>query len=319
MANRGGRRVTRTRGLPAGLTVRAPERADAEAVTAMLRRSEEAIQGVADVDLEDVLADWSRPSFDLAGDAVLVVDGDRLVGYAEAFLARRRAEVCVDPDARGRGIGAALLRWTEERAIIGGVHELGQTVSDADAAALDLLRRNGYQTRWTSWILEIGLRDVDPDGDPGLPAGIELGALDPADDAASRAVHGLIDTAFSEWPDAHETTYEDWRAESLERTARWPGDVLLALEDGAPVGVALCLRYDDAFWVQQLAVRRSHRGRGVGRGLLRTAFARGRREGYELAGLSTDSRTGALALYERVGMRVARSFTHRRKRFDPPA
>jgi len=44
--------------------------------------------------------------------------------------------------------------------------------------------------------------------------------------------------------------------------------------------------------------------------LLADAFSTARRRGRRRAELSTDSRTGALSLYQRVGMQVRLSFTH---------
>ena len=52
------------------------------------------------------------------------------------------------------------------------------------------------------------------------------------------------------------------------------------------------------------------RGRGIGLALLRDAFRRAARQGRSGTALSTDSNTGALAFYERAGMRVEESFTH---------
>ena len=44
--------------------------------------------------------------------------------------------------------------------------------------------------------------------------------------------------------------------------------------------------------------------------MLHVAFGRSFDRGYDHTSVSTDSRTGALTLYERVGMRVVESFTH---------
>jgi len=54
----------------------------------------------------------------------------------------------------------------------------------------------------------------------------------------------------------------------------------------------------------------NHRHRGIARALLWTAFRRSFDSGYDHTSLSTDSRTGALMLYEHIGMHVTRSFTH---------
>ena len=66
--------------------------------------------------------------------------------------------------------------------------------------------------------------------------------------------------------------------------------------------------------MHQLAVAREHRNLGLGRALLLRAFELFHARGRASVGLSTDSRTGALGLYEHVGMRVVRSYTHHAKR-----
>ena len=44
--------------------------------------------------------------------------------------------------------------------------------------------------------------------------------------------------------------------------------------------------------------------------MLHVAFERSFERGYDHTSVSTDSRTGALTLYERIGMRVVESFTN---------
>jgi GNAT superfamily N-acetyltransferase len=70
----------------------------------------------------------------------------------------------------------------------------------------------------------------------------------------------------------------------------------------------------DEGWVNQVAVRRDQRGLGLGRALLASSFAAARERGATRFGLSTDSRTGALGLYERVGMTARLTYTHWAKR-----
>jgi len=60
-----------------------------------------------------------------------------------------------------------------------------------------------------------------------------------------------------------------------------------------------------------LAVRRDQRHRGLAQALLVDAFARGREHGASRSALSTDSRTGALTLYEKVGMEVGDVWVNR--------
>ena len=79
--------------------------------------------------------------------------------------------------------------------------------------------------------------------------------------------------------------------------------------DGDVVGVAMVVASEDGIlWVDELAVDARRRGLGLARALLADSFAEGRRRGLPRAGLSTDSRTGALGLYEHVGMEVVATF-----------
>jgi len=77
------------------------------------------------------------------------------------------------------------------------------------------------------------------------------------------------------------------------------------------VGAVISYDYPDAGegWISQLATKATHRHRGIALALLRTAFGWFHERGRTVAGVSTDSRTGALGLYEKVGMRVVRQYT----------
>jgi mycothiol synthase len=290
-------------GLPNGLSSRAPAPADLDAIVAVVAASEEASQGVVDVTREDIRSDWERPSFDMFADSVVVTDSARIVAYADIFSGR--AWVHVHPDHHGRGIGEALLRWTESRAREQGSTRVGQTIPDTNPSAAELLSSNRYGVRWETWVFQRELTTEPPE--PRLPDGITLRTFDEARDA--RATYELIETAFSEWPDRDPGFgFDDWVASFVRRIDFDPSLTFLLEDDGELVGVALCLVYDDEGWVQQIAVKRSHRGRGLGGALLQAAFREFRRRGLKTAGLSTESRTGARGVYEHVGMTITRSF-----------
>ena len=77
------------------------------------------------------------------------------------------------------------------------------------------------------------------------------------------------------------------------------------------VGVAVVILADDTAFVDRLATRGDHRNRGIAQALLVDAFAQGRAHGATVSELSTDSRTGALGLYEKVGMVVTSNYVNR--------
>lgn len=289
--------------VPDGFQARPPRDDEVAAVTSVVAASQLAANGEVDVSEADIVSDWSRPSFDLASDALVVVGAGDVFAYATQF--GERASVDVAPHATGRGIGTALLEWTEATARRRGAASVGQTVSEHEGAARRLLAAHGYEVRWESWIFRMPLDDAASTASP--PPGILVRPLRRPDD--DRAVYEVVDTAFSEWPDREPPLpFDDWRAAHLDHGETDSGLVLLAEEGVDLVGAALCMQFGDEGLVDQLAVAGSHRGRGIGRSLLSAAFAEFHRRGLRTAALSTDSRTGARDLYEHVGMRLSRTY-----------
>jgi ribosomal protein S18 acetylase RimI-like enzyme len=278
---------------------------DAEAVTALIRACEAHDGGRAERTLEDMLTIWARPSFSLATAALGVRDDHgELVGYG-GFAWARCADVWVAPSHRGRGIGTALMRWSWGAARALGYPSVGQSVHERAVDAVALLSGAGYEQSRTSWILEIVL-DTAP-APPVVPEGYALRTFVPGAD--DRAAHRVIDEAFGEWEDRSETSYEDWEADTLRRPGFVPERLVLAVRGEEVVG-ALVLVDDDEAFVEQLAVAPPHRGRGLARALLQHAFRVTWARGGRSCVLSTDSRTGALGLYERVGMRPRGTYLH---------
>ena len=120
------------------MDVRAPRRADAGAILAVLVARDVADIGRADCTLDDVHAD-------LAGahaDAWVAEDDGEIVGYA--VLDDRGAMVSVHPDREGRGAGTLLRAAAEARAGERGL-KVQQGVTASNAAARAHLRAAGYE------------------------------------------------------------------------------------------------------------------------------------------------------------------------------
>lgn len=277
---------------------------DIDGMTAVVAACELADDGIVEIDADDIASEWNRPGFDPATDTLGVFLGSTLVAFAEVYDGR--SDTDVHPEWRGRGIGTALMRWTWDRVRAMGRSEIGQTVPDVRTDAVDLFRSNGYEPRWTSWILQIDLdAPLDP---PSLPAAFSIRDYTDADE---RAVYEVVERAFNEWPGRDPSSFEAWRAVSVDREAFSRAATPVLIHDGAVAGVAVAFAYaaSDEGWVHQLAVAREHRGLGLGRALLQDAFRRVYDGGRRRCGLATDSRTGALGVYEAVGMKVRRSYT----------
>jgi mycothiol synthase len=288
--------------MPAGLATRPATRRDIDAITALVAACERSIDGVSEIDPSDIdLAFELAPS----DDGVLVVeDASRIVAWATTTDGRADADV--HPDHLGRGIGAALLHWTEERVMVSGRTSVRQVVTDANVAARRLFEGHGYTTYQTAWVLEKTLDEAPPTVE--VPSGILVRPFDLAD---APAVFQVIEDAFSEWPGREPSTFEKWAIRIRDHVAFAPDLSRVAFDGEELVGAALCMDYDgqDDGWVQQLATKATHRHRGIARALLEAMFLANHETGKRKVGLSTNSRTGALGLYERLEMRVRRSYT----------
>lgn len=290
--------------LPEGFVARPLTTDDIEAVTAVIAACELDDAGKVEISVDDIVAEWNRPDFDPATHTVGVFHGPVLVAAGEVY--KNRSDTDVHPEWRGRGIGSALMRWTWETARRLGSDQIGQTLPDERTDAVNLLRANGYEQRWTSWVLQIRL-DAPPEP-PVLPEGFEMRDFLPED---AHEVWQVISTAFGEWPEPHEFSFEAWQSMVTDHAAFKPEVSPLIVHDDRIVGALIGFDYpgNDEGWVQQLAVVKAYRGRGLAGALLRESFRRAYDAGLRKCGLSTDSRTGALGVYEHVGMKVRRSFT----------
>lgn len=143
---------------------------EAESVCDLVRACEQHDIGEAQVDLEDIISDWQRPSFDLETQSTGVYDGDTLIACAQVSNGRR-ADADVHPAHRGRGVGSALVTWTEQVASACGGTLVGQSVPE-DSADDRLLRVHGYSPLWTSWLLELPADRSIAAAD--LPSGVRI-------------------------------------------------------------------------------------------------------------------------------------------------
>jgi GNAT superfamily N-acetyltransferase len=288
--------------LPLGLVARPLRETDLDAVVSMVNTCELHDTGEVMLERADLVADAGGDGFDPSADWTGVFDGDRIVGWG-LLVQRHRLATDVHPDVRGRGVGAWLRAWSEDRARAAGSASVVQVIDDRREDVASMLTAAGYSPDETSWILRMD--HPDRPARPVPPRGIELRASRPDDEDD---VLLLFERAFSEWPGRQPTSPAAWRAMVTDREGFEPEDLIVALADGIVVGGAFLIDADE-IWVDKLAVESEFRHRGIARALLLTAFGRSFDRGYAWTALSTDSRSGALSLYERIGMRVHRSFT----------
>jgi GNAT superfamily N-acetyltransferase len=293
--------------LPADLTTRPVRPSDSHALWEVIAAQEKHDIGTVEIEEADLVAEWQRPSYDLEGGSVAVLDGDRIVAYAE-LISRDRYDAAVLPDYRGRGIGTWLAAWIRDLARSRGSEVVGMPVpegSDGDR----LLTELGYFVRWTSWVLRW------PKGatieERPLPEGY---ALREATEADHEQVWHVIEDAFLEWSEREKSSFEDFAAEVWQRPGFEPWHLQVVTgPDGAVAGASFSTIAEEGreTYVAKLGVHRDHRNRGLAQSLLVAAFGTGREHGAVSSCLSTDSRTGALSLYEKVGMATDSVWVHR--------
>jgi GNAT superfamily N-acetyltransferase len=292
--------------LPEDLTARPLTTDDARAVYEVMAAQEKHDVGTVEIEEADIVADWQRPSFDVPASTMGVFDGNRLVAYAEVG-GNGRGDAAVHPDHRGRGIGTALADWTRQLARERGDKVFGMSVPQGSAGDR-LLESLGYFVRWDSWLLALpeGARiEAQP-----LPEGYAIRTAE--GEADHRAAWTVIEDAFLEWSERPRRTFEDFCATTLQRPGFEPWNLRIVVDPaGEAVGACFVVTNGEFAYVDQLAVRKDQRGLGLARALLADAFAIGREHGATRCELSTDSRTGALGLYERVGMVVTSTWVHR--------
>jgi mycothiol synthase len=291
--------------VPCGLSTRPLRRDDAHAVFEVM-----AAQELADIDevlIEeaDIVGDWSRSSFDIEGSTIGILSGDRLVAYGEVGSSGR-CDAAVHPDFRGRGIGTAIARWMQAIARGKGIPEIGMPVPEGSPGDR-LLEALGYRVRWNSWGLALLEGATIPERP--LPEGYVVREADPSE---YEQVWNVQEDAFLEWSVRDRVPFQDWKDEILGRPGFEPWNLrVIADPSGTVAAMAWVQLGPESAFIARLATKKEERGRGLAQALLVDSFAAGTAHGALKSELSTDSRTGALSLYEKVGMVVTSNWVNR--------
>ena len=292
--------------MSATFTIRAVELDDLEPVTELFNDHSCRLHGVADDTAEDILQYWQSPDVDLEQDVVVAEAADgSIVGYGD--IGETGDTIWLDIRAFDREPERALLESLERvaRQKRPGARLLG-FVSERDENLRRVYEESGYKVIRHSYRMEIDLDD--PPGDPGLPPGVGIRTMR---DGELEQVYEVHEQSFEDaWLHSREP-FEQWQHWFVKEPTFDPSLWFVAEADGELVGVSISRRRETEEglgWVRILGVLRSHRRRGIGEALLRHTFAEFARRGFKRVGLGVDaeSPTGAVALYERAGMHVAR-------------
>jgi mycothiol synthase len=251
------------------------------------------------MDADDLASDLQSPSFDLATDSLGLRTPDSTLVAGGFVTARGHIEAQFADGWDHQELNARLVGFGESRARERGLASVFRFLADTDTEGASWLADRGYRLSYTAWILR--LDPETPIRGRTLPPGYAVRPFELADAEASFEV---IKTAFGEWETGPERSLEGWRAQTVDRPSVDPSAFRVATYNGEVVGTCIVFDSRDEAWVSYLAVAKPHRGKGLAQQMLAEAYAASRARGIPHAGLSTDTRTGALDLYLRLGMRV---------------
>jgi mycothiol synthase len=299
------------------VTLRSPRPEEAAQVADLVNAHAEAETGAADTTSEEVAASWNRPDREPA-DLVVAVEDGRIVGYVEVDgrppWTSLRIDGYVHPDRWGRGLGSTLLARGEER-----VRELAGRAAPGERVVVfhglwhgspgtKLLLQRGFALTRVYHRMRIEMSERPPA--PVWPKGIGVRGPRPGEEPT---IHAAMEEAFADHWEHRPVTFDRWLHDYQTHPGYDRGLWFLAVDGDDIAGGVICERFTseepDCAWVDDVAVRRQMRRRGVALALLLHAFGVMYGQGIGKAALTvdSDSPTGATALYERAGMQVERS------------
>jgi mycothiol synthase len=281
------------------LQLREPGREDAGTIAEVLNAHSERLFGERDLTARHVV-DW----FEIADVWMRLAErGGTAVGYADVAVEGGRTSIdlrALDEEAAQLLLDAGVAHAGEEALLRGYAPSSDELAAAVYAGAGFTIVRHSFQMR-----IELS----EPPAAPEFPAGLEVRTMR---DGEEPRIHAAHMDAFADHWDFHEQRYEQWRRWHRDAEFFDPRLWFLLLDGEEIAGLALCGQHHsgeaDFGWVDVLGVRPPWRRRGLGEALLRHAFRAMFERGFTRIGLGVDAEntTGAVRLYERVGMTQVR-------------
>jgi mycothiol synthase len=272
---------------------------DAPAVAALIAADEERLYGrpgrVTGADILRFLQ-WTK-------EAWVWEDAGRAVASATYGVHGGAANIRGIVGEKGRGIGTAIVDRGEAFARREGVKRIHAGAAEPDTLARDLFESRGFREvrRFYEMAIELTEEPIVPD----LPGAL---VVDELREGEERAFYDTLNEAFADHWEWHPMPFEEWFGKRKDQHHDEHGPVWFVIRDGDQL--AAVTRNDPSVagggYVGAIGVRRAWRGKGLAKALLYRTFAEFWRRGTTRVTLDVDSQneTGAVRLYERVGMSV---------------
>jgi len=287
---------------------RAASPTDVAAVVELLREHEIADHGRVTADWNEIVRFvWRDPGFDVRQDGRIVERGGVPVAFAGVF---REDDAGVEPftswvafPPAGRDGGALpfLVDQVIERARERGAGSLYHLVYRNDDAHRTVALERGFRRVRSSWTMHREIGPVAPIEES--PDGIRFTTL--AEHPDEQSLYRADQEAFADHFGFAPEAFDVWRERRFDADdddrSRW----LLALDGDQIVAFLRQVTGGEVAQVAALGTRKPWRGRGIASALLRRAFAEMASAEHREVTLWVDAEneTGAVGLYERVGMR----------------
>jgi ribosomal protein S18 acetylase RimI-like enzyme len=143
--------------------------------------------------------------------------------------------------------------------------------------------------------------------------GVEIRAIDISNPDQVALWHKVHQNSFSKHFGFVPRDLEKWKSLVLGDSCIDPTGVFMAFKDGEPVGFCQCTdeyAEESKGYISIIGVSHEHQGLGLGEALLQTGISHSAAKGYSSLELNVDTgnETGALKLYEKVGLKPESSW-----------
>jgi mycothiol synthase len=286
------------------IAVRHPAMDELESAAAVLNAHSGALYGTDDTSPAELEVAWRAPEVEFPADIFVADRGDELVGYADVIPFGRTA--WIDVRATDAAAYEPLLEASIRRAETHPTPHIRAFASDQDQAAQEALERVGFEPIRHGFRMMIDLDGELPE--PHWPEGFAVRRFREGDEGRFHRGH---QESFADTWEFTPEPFDNWSHWFMGPATFEPEHWFIVEHGEELAAVAICRiseTEDNAGWVFILGVLPAYRRRGLAMALLQHLFRHFAGAGMKRVGLGVDAEnpTGAVALYERAGMYVAR-------------